>query len=236
MRISAFTAGWIVCFGVAGCSGGHDAAEKELAEMRAALVKVRADQAVLSERIDAMELGRTSGTKGAKPISDQPNLDVVRLGPDPSEDPNADTPRTVIKATGRVTSVEEAGGSAKSQGPERDLEAAMDLFKNKKIDKALDAFAGFLVRYPDHPSAEAAAFYRGECYAAKNDPRRAIEQFEIVASNYPKGTKAPDALLRVAQSYAKLGDKGGSDQAKKRLVATYPDSAAAQKLAPGKKP
>ena len=111
----------------------------------------------------------------------------------------------------------------------------MEAYKLRKTDKALAAFADFLARYPDDPRAEGVTFTRAEAFAAKGDHRRAIEQYEAVVSRWSKGARAPDALLRVAQSYTRLGDKDASDEAKKRLLATYPQSEAARKLeSPGK--
>ena len=42
-----------------------------------------------------------------------------------------------------------------------------------------------------------------------------------------------DALLRLVKAYTTTGDKEKAEQARKRLLSTYPTSDAARKLAPG---
>jgi len=208
--------------------------------MHGELVKLRADNAVLNERVDALELQKGSlkgyGTAGPSGQGDKPPLDVVHMGPDSGgpDDPNADTPRPVLRSSGKSAVVEEPAAAGKGGGDaQRDYDQAYELYKKASYDKALDAFAAFLARYPDHPNADNATFWRGECYLAKNDPRRAIEQFEAVVSSFPKGNKAPDALLRLVKAYTSTNDKEKAEGARKRFLSTYPTSDAAKKLAPG---
>ena len=100
----------------ASCGGSREATEKQLGQLRAEIVKLRADQAVLTERLDNVELSRgtfgrgdrskpTSGADaapsngGAAPAAgsrgggdpDRPALDVVHLGPEAASAPSAPT-------------------------------------------------------------------------------------------------------------------------------------------------
>jgi tol-pal system protein YbgF len=230
------------------CGGARDATEKELSELRSELTKLRSEQARAQERLDALEIAggglRSGGAAAsdaastAKPVDpDRPDLEVVRLAPDADpDDPDADTPRPVVRAVGSGGSIVERGAKGKTAGgAQDDLDKALDLYKAKSWDKALEMLAGFLVKNPDHPSADVATFYRGECFLAKGEARRALEQFEAVAANYPQGSRAPDAMLRAAQAYVKLGDKASAEQTRKKLLSTYPGSDAAKKLASSEK-
>lgn len=233
---------------LAACGGGTDATAKQLDDLRAEVAKVRSEHAAVSERLDALEMQRgglkgyapTSGaTPGAAPSGDRPELDVVKLGPDGEESDDTDdaATRPVLRSSGGGSVVEEAQAKGKpNAAAQKEYEQALDLYRGKQFDKALDAFAGFLAKYPDHASADNATFWRGECYFAKTEYRRAAEQFEAVANNYPKGNKAPDALLKLAQAYGKLGETASADGAKKKLLATYPTSEAARKLGRGSAP
>ncbi|MCC6557429.1 MAG: hypothetical protein IT372_31145, partial [Polyangiaceae bacterium] len=86
MRIGlgACSLGLAIAALAAGCGGGADATEKQLAELRAELARVRAASAALSERLDAVERTRAP-LRGAAPRDaaepDRPALDVVRLKP-----------------------------------------------------------------------------------------------------------------------------------------------------------
>jgi TolA-binding protein len=227
---------WLLAGGaalaLAGCASGHDAADKELAELRTTVTKLRAEQTLLSERVEALEGGRRAagGPAPGAGSSDRPDLEVVHVDPDPGDAADADGPRPVIRAQGRAASIEDAARD-KPQGPERDFELAMDLYKQHKTEKALAAFSTYLTRYPDHPNAEQVTFLRAEAYGAKGDQRRAVAEYEGLVAKWPGGARAPEALLRAAQSYQRLGDKNASDEAKKRLAASYPASDAAKKLA-----
>ncbi|MEP7122602.1 MAG: tetratricopeptide repeat protein [Byssovorax sp.] len=228
--------------GLVSCGGARDATDKELAELRSDLTKLRSDQSRTQERLDALEIARGGlrSVGGAaldpvptsKPIdSDRPDLAVVRLAPDPDAD-DSDAPPLSVRSVGPGGTIVERSAKGKSTGgAQDDLDHGLELYKAKSWDKALEVFSGFLVKNPDHPSAEIAAYYRGECLLAKGDPRRAAEQFEGVALTYPQGTRAPDALLRAAQAYVKLGERDHADAAKKKLLAAYPGSDAAKKLA-----
>jgi TolA-binding protein len=217
-----------------GCGAAHDAAlDKELSSLRSELIKVRADQAALSERLDAVQLGR-SGPIGAPPAasgsaSDSPDLDVVRLTPE-SGAADDDGPPVAIRSVGSGLVTDKKNGSATSD----DFDRGLELYKSKKYDKALEAFAAYLVKSPDGGNADLATYYRGECLYQKSDFKKAAEQFEAVRG----GTKVADALLRLAQCKTKLGDKAGADEIKKKLLANYPSSDAARKLSTpsGKKP
>jgi len=233
--------------GLVSCGGARDATEKELAELRSELTKLRSDQARAQERLDALEIASgglrsgggaaSDGPSTGKPIDpDRPALEVVRLAPDVDpDDPDADTPRPVVRAVGSGGSIVDRGARGKSGGAQDDLDKALDLYKAKSWDKALEMLSGFLVKNPDHPSADVATFYRGECFLAKGEARRALEQFEAVTANYPQGSRSPDAMLRAAQAHVKLGDRASADQMKKKLLSTYPGSDAAKKLTSSEK-
>ena len=65
--------------------------------------------------------------------------------------------------------------------------------KAKKPKAALDAFGAFIVRYPDHPYAANALYWRGESYYSLSDFSNAIAQFDALAIRYPASSKLPDA-------------------------------------------
>jgi hypothetical protein len=112
----------------AGCGGGHDATEKELADLHAELARLRAGEAAIGERLDRLEINHgalggggasprsTPGAPGAPataasaprtPDGDRPNLDVVRLGPSEGDgDADPDAARPVLRAVGGDGSVQ----------------------------------------------------------------------------------------------------------------------------------
>jgi hypothetical protein len=110
----------------AGCGGGRDATEKQLAELQAEVARLRAAQASMGERLDAIDMDRGAFGKGAAtlpaaerpkaaataslapavplgpgPEGDRPELDVVRLSPNEGDgDANNDPSVPVLRAVG----------------------------------------------------------------------------------------------------------------------------------------
>ncbi|HEX8793545.1 MAG TPA: tol-pal system protein YbgF [Polyangiaceae bacterium] len=143
-----------------------------------------------------------------------------------------DTASTFVDDSGNTTSVPSGSGGALDPAAKPAYEAAIALVSARQYDRALDALAAFLVKYPDHPYADNAMYWRGECYFAKGDYLRAAEQFEGVVTRFPAGNKAPDALLKLGMSQQKLGNPLKAKEYFDRLAQAYPQSAAARHIPP----
>lgn len=99
----------------AGCGANHEAVEKELAELRAEVTRLRAGQAALTERVDGIDLERGAFAKGAASAApsapagngDRPELSVVRLSPSEGDgDADSDAPRPMVRAVGSDGSIQ----------------------------------------------------------------------------------------------------------------------------------
>lgn len=152
------------------------------------------------------------------------------------------SPRDTIVETLPDESAVEAAPSIKERAPRpsaldpdarRAYDDALALVRAKKCAAALDAFAGFIVRWPDHPNADNAMYWRGECYVELGDLPRAVEQFEGTIARFPLGNKVPDALLKLGLSYQKLGNQARAKDAFERLEREYPKSEARRKIPQG---
>jgi tol-pal system protein YbgF len=164
-----------------------------------------------------------------------------------------DAPRPVIKVQGAPGGARRKGGgddvieqtmpdetvgppittnakppSALDPEAKRTYDAALALVNAKQYDKGLEALAAFLVRYPDHPYAANATYWRGECYFAQGEYVRAAEQFEGILARYALGNKTPDALLKLGLCYQKLGNGAKAKTYFDKLQAEYPRSDAAK--------
>ena len=120
--------------------------------------------------------------------------------------------------------------SALDPEAKRTYDAALALVNDKKYGPALDAFAGFLMKYPDHPYAANAMYWRGECYFAQGEYVRAIEQFEGVVARFPLGGKTPDALLKLGISQQKLGNPTKAKEYFDKLGREWPRSDAVRHI------
>ena len=120
--------------------------------------------------------------------------------------------------------------SALDPEAKRSYDAALALVNDKQYAKGLDAFAAFLMKYPDHPYAANAMYWRGECYFAQGEYVRAIEQFEGVVARFPLGGKTPDALLKLGISQQKLGNPQKAKDYFEKLGREWPRSDAVRRI------
>jgi tol-pal system protein YbgF len=240
-----------------GCA--RDAEERQLEEMRATIDEVASDRDRAEADMTASSIADTHTASPAErqpaPALAPPQSVPLRDGDGDGEDldsPDTEdpTPRPTLRIFGspRVgrngwsdDQVEESGVDDGS-GPPRSsaldpqakpaYEAALALVNAHQYDRALDALASFLVKYPDHPYADNAMYWRGECYFAEGDYLHASEQFEGTITRFPAGSKAPDALLKLGMSHQKLGNPAKAKDCFDRLARTYPRSEAARHIPP----
>ncbi len=203
---------------------------------------------------DAVPPG-TQPPAGAHPVASPPRPSMTAAAvplddsaPDPQGDdyvdPDDPTPRPTLRMsgnphrTGRAGAPESGSGddaayvasSALDPDAKRAYDAALSLVTSKQCAKAIDAFAAFLVKWPDHPYADNAMFWRGHCYFQAGDYVHAAEQLEGVLARFPAGNKAPDALLKLGMAEDKLGDEGKAQECYGRLLGLYPQSDAARHI------
>ncbi|SFB26761.1 tol-pal system protein YbgF [Azotobacter beijerinckii] len=130
-----------------------------------------------------------------------------------------------------VPAAAQAPASSGSADPEKEklyYDAAFDLIKVKDFDKASQAFAAFLRKYPNSQYAGNAQYWLGEVNLAKGDLQGAGQAFARVSQNYPKHPKVPDSLYKLADVERRLGNAGKAKSALQQVVAQYPGSSAAQ--------
>jgi len=109
-------------------------------------------------------------------------------------------------------------------------EEALAMARSGRCTEALEAFTRFLVRWPDHPHADNAMYWRGECFLRGGDTARALQEFEGLLARFPMGNKVPDALYKLAVTYRRLGDDARAARATQRLTTEFPDSEAARRI------
>lgn len=107
-------------------------------------------------------------------------------------------------------------------------EAAFDLIKAKDFDRASQAFAAFLRKYPDSQYAGNAQYWLGEVNLAKGDLQSAGQAFAKVSQAYPKHAKVPDSLYKLADVEQRLGNGSKAKGLLEQVIAQFPGSSAAQ--------
>lgn len=143
------------------------------------------------------------------------------------------------QATQKVTEVGEKTGSAPPVAvvsPESATLSPTEIYLQAFADyasgrfaEAIAGFESFLSRHPDSDYAGNAQYWLGECYYSLRQPARAAEAFGKVAAHYPQGSKAAEALLKMALSLRQMNQEEQAGKALQLLRERYPDSAAARK-------
>ncbi|SFW66560.1 tol-pal system protein YbgF [Pseudomonas sp. NFACC04-2] len=122
-----------------------------------------------------------------------------------------------------------AGGEPADPAKEKlYYDAAFDLIKAKDFDKASQAFAAFLRKYPNSQYAGNAQYWLGEVNLAKGDLQGAGQAFAKVSQLYPKHAKVPDSLYKLADVERRLGHADKVKGILQQVVAQYPGTSAAQ--------
>lgn len=287
LRYSALLAG-LTLFG---CARGESAEDRTMTKLHEDLTRVQADSDKFNQRLNALEVQaaenpveRAPARPSSSMSSPTPNLRVVHLSPDGSEQSQASsetagalngeatddtTPRPSIKVAGSPgrrngrnegpsthrsqdvieETIPDEGSNGGASGPairagaprasaldpeaKRAYDSALSLVNGRQFGPALDAFAAFLVKWPDHPNADNATYWRGECYFAQGEFSRAAEQFEGTIVRFPLGNKVPDALLKLGMSQQKLGNPVKAKASFDRLQREFPRSEASRRVPSG---
>jgi tol-pal system protein YbgF len=136
--------------------------------------------------------------------------------------------------TGPSTRTAPAGGGAlatlaPSQTPRDEYDLAYGYMLRKDYALAEDAFRNFLSRYPNDRLVGDATYWLGESMFQRQRFRDAAEAFLNVSTKYESIAKAPDALLRLGQSLAALGEKEAACASLGEVLRKFPRASAGVK-------
>ena len=105
-------------------------------------------------------------------------------------------------------------------------QAAFNLLKDGKYDKAIDAFQKFLLDFPASTLADNAQYWLGEAYYVNRAYPDAESAFQRVVEKYPQSRKLPDALLKIGYCRYELKQWDSAKTVLTQLVSQYPDTPA----------
>jgi tol-pal system protein YbgF len=118
--------------------------------------------------------------------------------------------------------------SAASDPAAQVYRAALADLAARRLEPALLALDGFLRDHPRHPYASNAMYWRAEIHYVRRDYARALGEFSALIERFPRGGKAPEALLRIGLCHQRMGRLDRAQEAFGRLRAQFPDSVAAR--------
>jgi tol-pal system protein YbgF len=97
-----------------------------------------------------------------------------------------------------------------AQTPQGQYQAAYALIGQGQFGAAQQAFQAFIAQNPRDPLASSAAYWIGHSYYARGDFQNAAVAFADGYKKYPKGIKAPDTLLDLGRTLARLDQVPGA--------------------------
>jgi len=221
--------------------------------MRAELADTKSTVAALSDRITlltARNNAPASTVAAMSPNSPLATLPVVRLEKKREKAGSADngaiddgSPPILIKVgpndTAEKLSVDHEvlakpdpvlsakGVRATEKREKADYDVALATLREQvKPDEARKLFVAFTARYPKSDLADNVAYWMSECSFAEGQWARAIDEMSKLMTDRPQSSKVPDALLRTAEAWLKLGKAREAEEVLRRLIKNYPNSAA----------
>jgi tol-pal system protein YbgF len=111
---------------------------------------------------------------------------------------------------------------APSATPRDEYDLAYGYVLHKDYALAEDSFRVFLKKYPGDRLVPEANYWLGEALFQRQRYRDAAESFLTVSTKYETAGKAPDALLRLGQSLAALGEKDAACATLNEVGRKYP--------------
>ena len=117
-----------------------------------------------------------------------------------------------------------SGGSYTIDGATGAYDQAFQTIQSGDFVRAETLFRDFLSRYPDHKLAGNAKYWLGETFYVRGLYEDAARQFAEGYQTYPKSSKGPDNLLKLALSLSAINRVDDACVTLSQLTADYPNA------------
>ncbi|MEH6593894.1 MAG: tol-pal system protein YbgF [Halioglobus sp.] len=129
---------------------------------------------------------------------------------------------------GSISGAAIAGSSSAAEQPgEGDAyRSAYALVRGQQFNDAIDAFKGFLARYPAGKYAPNAHYWLGELYLVITPPdlESSRQAFMLLLEEYPDNSKIPDALYKLGKVQYLKGNRDRAKEFFDRVISEYGSS------------
>ena len=200
------------------------ATRKSFADQKLAVDQFGTDLRIVRERIDenTVRITRLSQEVEALRLA-IPQFPVTTSGA--PVDPNAPqtapgttaTPGTDPSATPPVT-------LAPGMSPQRLYDSAFSDYSIGQWALCIEGFDTYLRGFGRTDLADDAQYYIGECKHKDNKPAEAIDAYNRVISNYPRGDRVPDSYYKRGIVLSELGQADRARESFETLMKQFPDT------------
>lgn len=148
------------------------------------------------------------------------------------EKQNVEMQQKIVDLSSSKSTVVIKNNNDDSQNEKELYDNALAILKDGNYSKAEEQFASFIKDFPKSNLISNSYFWYGESYYKRSNYESAALNFLKCYKNYPKSTKAPDALLKLAMSLGYMDKKQEACSMLNKLNIEYKNrSAASVKLA-----
>lgn len=178
----------------------------DMRQMQDQMQKAQADTDLRFQQVSTASPSSSTTSAPAVPAQDMPVTDdAVRS--------------SGTSASGTLGTLSAQAGAST---PEALYEAGFADIREQNFDGAQKTFTEFMTRYPTHALAGNAQYWLAETYYVRGDYRQAAKLFAKGYQEFPKGQKAPDCLLKLGLSLAKIGKKEDACLSLQQLQKEFP--------------
>lgn len=126
---------------------------------------------------------------------------------------------------GGATSSQRAEADAQSSGdPEQDYRTAVAFLRQQDYPRAEASLQSFIENHPQHQRTASAHYFLGEIYYMQRRYEDAAVQFADGFQNFQDHPRAPQNLLKLGMSLARMERQGDACQTFAELRRRYPDA------------
>jgi tol-pal system protein YbgF len=198
------------------------ATRKSFADQKLAVDQFGTDLRIVRERIDENTVRITSLSQ---------EIEALRLAipqfpmtpPGAPVDPNA-PPGTTPGSTAAQPSTAPPVTLAPGMAPQRLFDTAMSDYSVGQWALCIEGFETYLRGFGRTDYADDAQFYIGECRQRENKLTEAIDAYNRVISNYPRGDRVPDAYYKRGIVLSELGQTDRARESFEALMKQFPDT------------
>ena len=108
--------------------------------------------------------------------------------------------------------------------PEDLYNTALADYQRGNYELAIRQFLQYLQYFPDTELADNAQYWIGDCYYTQQKFMQALDAYNKVINDYPKGNKVPAALFKIGLAQLGLNDTAAGRTVLERVVNKYPKS------------
>jgi tol-pal system protein YbgF len=203
------------------------ATRKSFADQKLAVDQFGTDLRIVRERIDENTVRITSLSQEIEALRLAIPQFPVLPTPPPLDPSGAVAPAAGVPPAGGVMTPPTAAPPvtlAPGMSPQRLFDTAMADFTVGQWALCIEGFETYLRGFGRTDLADDAQFYIGECRQRDNKPTEAVDAYNRVISNYPKGDRVPDAFYKRGLVFSEMGQTDRARESFEILMKQFPET------------